>query len=293
MMQGKGLSRNEIIILLLIIVFLMGILMLGLRKVKSTDQQLVCGVNLKGLGIAMIVYANDYDKYYPQLPGNGPWSKELGFAYDLQKPDFKPGGEQSNIDRTITASWYLLVREADISPKSFICPAADQKEFDGLNPQNRDINDLWDFGSQPHKHVSYAMHNPYGSYPAYSKLPGTFAIVADMNPWFINGDILPPGENGQTPQIIKLDNDSSLKTGNSINHLKYHHGKGQNVVYADGHTSWETRPDVGLRNDNIYTYWRIKTDEKPNELDQRVGQPPTGRSPENDAKDKDDSFLAI
>jgi len=39
--------------------------------------------------------------------------------------------------------------------------------------------------------------------------------------------------------------------------------------------------------------WRLKTDEKPNELDQRVGLPPTGRSPENDAKDKDDSFLAI
>lgn len=36
-----------------------------------------------------------------------------------------------------------------------------------------------------------------------------------------------------------------------------------------------------------------KTDENPNELDKRIGRPPTGRNPKNNAKDKNDSFLAI
>lgn len=293
MNKRKGLSRIEIIIIFLIISFLMAILMLGLRKVKSTAEQLICGVNLKGLGTAMIVYANDYEDRYPQLPGTGPWSKELGFDYFLEKPDFKEGGAQYNTTRSITASWYLLVREADVSPKSFVCPALDLKEFKGKNSRNRDIVELWDFGFQPHKHMGYAMHNPYGSYPAHSKLSDTFAIAADMNPWFQNGDILPPGENGQTPQLLRSDKDSSLKTGNSINHIKYNHGRGQNVLYADGHTSWKTRSDVGVKNDNIYTFWLTKTNSEPNEVDWRVGQPPRRHTPENDAKDPNDSFLAI
>jgi hypothetical protein len=181
----------------------------------------------------------------------------------------------------------LLVKYADADTQSFICPAQKNiTDFKKTNPSNRDIKDFLDFGTEPLKHISYVMHNPYGQFPADYSRSSAFAIAADMSPWFENGNI----ENPKQPLMQKYHR---LPFDNQLYNSSRHQNEGQNVLYADGRSSYETRPDVGVRNDNIYTYWRIKTDEKPNELDQRVGQPPTGRGPENDAKDKDDSFLAI
>lgn len=252
---------------------------------------MVCGANLNGLGTAMRVYTNDYDGSYPQLPGKGPWSKELGLAYDLAKPDFD--GKQSNTARTITACWYLLVREDDVSPKSFICPQTNLMEFDGSNPANKDIVELWDFGKNPYEHVSYAYHNPYGKYPADGARSATFAIAADMSPWFNNGDIVPAGESNMPPQGIQFTNPTTWTLGNSLNHRPAgaNAAEGQNVLYADGHTAWETQPNVGVKNDNIYTFW--SAEENPTEQDRQGGTAPTGRGAENDAKSEDDSFLAI
>jgi len=291
MKKRKGLSLIEVLVVFAIIAILVAIFMPSLGKVKYIAPRVICGTNLKGLGTAMTVYANDYADNFPQLPGTGPWSKELGFAYDLQ-PDFKPGGFQSNTGRTITASWYMLVREADVSPKSFVCPESDRVEFDGKNPKNLDITQLWDFGPDPYKHVSYAMHNPYGKFPASAKLSASFAIAADMNPWFKDGDIVGPGQNKQPPQIIKLTDPSTWPLGLSTNHAKKNIPyKGHNVLYADGHSSWEKQPNVGVNKDNIFTFQ--STDKDTTEQDIQGGTNPTGRSPDNDAKSKDDSFLAI
>jgi prepilin-type processing-associated H-X9-DG protein len=289
MEERKGLSLIEVIVVIVIIFVLLGLLMPLFTGIRKSPIRVICGTNLKGLGTAMTVYANDYNGNYPELKGTGPWSKVLGFAYDLTEPDFKDGGAQDNVGRTITASWYMLVREADVAPKSFVCPVSDQEEFDGKNPLNRDIVELWDFGPDPYKYVSYVMHNPYGRFPSHEKLPASFVVAADMNPYMENGDFI----SNPKDTVLHKKADPSSPFLNQLYNASHHGTEGQNVLYADGHSSWETRPDVGVKNDNIYTYWRIKTDEKPNELDQRIGQPPTGRSPENDAKDKDDSFLAI
>ena len=71
-----------------------------LGNVKCRAQRVICGTNLKGLGTAMIVYANDYDDDYAQLPGAGPWSKRLGFDYDNTTPDFSEGGAEEKPQST-------------------------------------------------------------------------------------------------------------------------------------------------------------------------------------------------
>jgi prepilin-type processing-associated H-X9-DG protein len=288
----RGLTLFEVIFVIVIVFILLMLITLVLNLKYLPASRVICGTNLKGLGTAMMVYANDYNDNYPQLPGTGLWAKELGFAYDLKEPDLKPGGAQSNTGRTITASWYLLVREADVSPKSFVCPESDQEEFSGKNPQNRDVTELWDFGPNPHKHVSYAMHNPYGQYPSSGRCDATFAVAADMSPWFKNGDIVPPGENSKPPQIIKLTDPSTWQLGLSTNHQKENKlAEGHNVLYADGHNSWEKQPNIGVNKDNIFTFH--STDKDPTEQDIQGGTNPTGRGPENDAKSEEDSFLAI
>jgi hypothetical protein len=58
------------------------------------------------------------------------------------------------------------------------------------------------------------------------------------------------------------------------------------VLYGDGHTAFEKRSDVGMKDDGIYTY-QVEGD------DIRIGTNPTARDKENDAKNDNDSFLAI
>jgi len=301
--ERKGLTVVGLIVIIFAVAFILAILMPMHGKVPHIAERVVCGTNLKGLGMAIAVYANDYDGMYPQLPGTGSWSKWLGFAYDYPTPDLRPSGQEANVTRTISASWYLLVREADVSPKAFICPSGPNKAF-SPRLDRQELYHLWDFGSIPYRHVDYAMHNPYGNYPANRERSAAFVVAADMNPWFRQGDIVPAGRDGNAPQLLRMADWSymadwrnadrqSLKAGNSLAHKigsdKF--SEGQNVLFADGHSSYETRADVGVRNDNIYTYW--STEEEPTDQDRQGGTAPTGRGAGNDAKSRDDSFLAI
>ncbi|MDH4202169.1 MAG: hypothetical protein OEV87_04690 [Phycisphaerae bacterium] len=93
------------------------------------------------------------------------------------------------------------------------------------------------------------------------------------------------------PQILSFSNPETWKFGNSLNHKNPFGKNGQNILYADGEMAFTQSPNKGINNDNIYTFW--STEENPTEQDIQGGTAPTSRSPENDAKCKNDSFLAI
>ena len=301
----RGFTLWELVCVIAVIALLFALLMPSLNMVKEASTRVVCGSNLKGLGTAFVVYGSDYEDRFPELPGEGPWSKELGFDYRMSKPEFAPGGAQADVGRTISASWYLLVREADVSPKSFVCPESSRYSFGGRYSSlsySRDIVDWWDFGDDPYKHVSYSMHNPYGEFPADGTRSAAFAVAGDMSPWFKDGDIVPPGTDGQAPQLImdywtkKLSRSSwsnPMRQGNSWNHGggEGQGGLGQNVVFGDGHSAYEKMSDVGVGHDGIYTYWPAPGE--PTEAERRIGRNPTGRDADNDAKSGEDSCLGI
>jgi hypothetical protein len=300
--QRNGITRTELIVVIGIIGFLaliVGLIMPHMGRLPAQIRlRVLCGTNLKNLVTAMTVYANDHQDQFPQLPGTGPWSKTLGFEYDLTKPDFKEGGKQGNVDRTITASWYLLVKYADVLPKDFECPADnDVTSFNGRNLKQLDTVELWDFGAEPHKHVSYAMHNPYGAYPAGKSRPSSFAIAADMSPWFRLGDFVKPDVSNRDwrENITLLPNyfsgPSVERRSIDQSNVWMHGREGQNVAYADNSCRYAMTTDIGVKHDNIYTFWSAT--ENPTENDIRIGTNPTARDKDNDAKSADDSFLAI
>ncbi|MHC4951951.1 MAG: hypothetical protein ACYTEU_13365, partial [Planctomycetota bacterium] len=147
MQKGKGLTLIDVITCIIIISFMIIPCLFWLRKALRSGSRVHCATNLKGLGTAIAVYANDYDDEFPKL-GFGPWAKELGYSYEDTK--FNPYRYDGSC--TITSSLYMLVREADVSPKSFICPQqSEQVEFEGQNTKGLDIVELWDFGPDPYK----------------------------------------------------------------------------------------------------------------------------------------------
>jgi prepilin-type N-terminal cleavage/methylation domain-containing protein len=284
-MKKRGFTLIELLVVIAIIAMLLAILMPALNKVKKIAQRVVCGTNLKGLGTAQTVYANDYDDEYTVQGQGGPhnWVEGVTDGVSFQNTSLNWKTAQ-NI--TIGASLYLLVREADVSPKSFVCPSSDQKEFSGKNANNLDIVQLWDFGHPvatastaaegPINCVSYSYHQPYaagqsgaastgskGRYAADGTRSAAFAVMADQNPYFeeklTRGGVtqenymervtLLGGPSGWT-EITNLDK-WRKDCANALPHSR----EGQNVLFGDGHSSNESRTDVGVKNDGIYTKW--------------------------------------
>ncbi len=282
-MRKRGFTLIELLVVIAIIGMLLAILAPALSRVRQLAQRLVCGTNIKGLGTAQTVYAHDYDGRYT-VQGRGyahDWGNSTLNWYNPLKDWSNPGSI------TVGASLYLLVREADVGPASFVCPSSRQTEFDGRTDAMHDLVELWDFGEPgprdqgPTNTVSYSYHQPYragsdtgdqgtgsrGSYAANSNMAGSVAVMADRNPWF---DDLSHGgltaENymdvvGYFPTGVTDWEDIRREMVLGTN-SRPHRREGQNVLYADGSVAWETRPDVGARNDNIYTRQYVEVSEE-------------------------------
>ncbi|HDR05510.1 MAG TPA: type II secretion system protein [Candidatus Marinimicrobia bacterium] len=277
-MRKKGFTLIELLVVIAIIAMLLAILMPALSKVKKIAQRVVCGTNLKGLGTAQTVYAHDYDGRYTVQGGrtNPNWVNQMA-ATAWYAPTLPWNDDSVAPNISIGTSLYLLVREADVSPKSFICPAGGENEFDGRNPDNRDLVQLWDFGLEPWNRISYAYHSPYkgndtgvtgntgkrSRYAADSQRSAAFAVMADKNPFFDSRLTFDGNFAGITAQNY-MDRSTPLNWVDAASRYQIfaanaqpHDREGQNVLYADGHSSYESRSDVSVRNDNIYTRWNV------------------------------------
>jgi len=272
-MKKKGFTLIELLVVIAIIAMLLAILMPALNKVKKIAQRVVCGTNLKGLGTAQSVYSNDYEDQFVRQGGSATTINWSRFTPKFDDPTKKWTGATTTL--SVGASLYLLVREADVSPKSFVCGGGGQSVYDGKNTQGADLVELYDFGNPafldknsqpcgkgPMEHVSYGYHQPYGRFAASGASSASFAIMGDRSPWFdpklkedvyasVTGDtytglITRMGPYYDTTQTVER---FQIQVANA-----YAHGReGQNVAFGDGHSEYTKTSDVGVKHDNIYT----------------------------------------
>ena len=286
-MKKKGFTLIELLVVIAIIAMLLAILMPALNKVKRLAQRLVCSTNLKGLGTAMIVYANDFEDEYPvqgggYVDGVNEWKDRTFEWWDVDKV-WADGGNIS-----VGASLFLLVREADVSTKSFVCKSSDQKPYDGTIAggdggidDGQELVELWDFGHKkdnwgPKNAVSYSYQLPYDMldgkfFPADAVGPAGMALMADKNPWFDPKLIEPPTVDSDTwESAVSLLSPETGPGGDwdgtcekweiQVGNAYPHNREGQNALFNDGHAEFVKRPDVGYENDNIYTVWTGSVD---------------------------------
>ena len=279
-MKKKGFTLIELLVVIAIIAMLLAILMPALNKVKKIAQRVVCGTNLKGLGTAQVVYANDYDDAFVVQ------SASFSPTWGQTTTTWASGPTPTFTTVTVGASLYLLVREADVSPKSFICGAGGQNAYEGQNPAvpSADITELWDFGGigavstpdngwgpthGPHGHVSYSYQMPYdaaggaGRHAADGTKSAAFAVMADKNPWQdpkigYASDVLDPANIADFQDWVCLIawywvNANAQKAAKQVANAYPHSREGQNVLFGDGHSAYEKLSDVGVKHDGIYT----------------------------------------
>jgi prepilin-type processing-associated H-X9-DG protein len=279
----NGISLTGAFVVIGVVVFLFMILIPAGCVIKQPlHPRLVCGTNLKGMANALNVYAFDYRDEYPvQGAGTHKWGTTTT-GWDDPEKDWK----NSTGTLTVASSLYLLVREADVGVKSFVCPESYQTAF--VNTTADDIVELSDFGPNPTDHLSYSYQFPYGKFPADGTGNPGNAVMADRNPWF-----------DKTLTASSIDKESKWTFTDKVSLIDFlpgggtwkqqigntgpHGREGQNVLFNDGHVSFVKRPDVGTLYDNIYTIGGET------EVQKRIGTAPTGMS--IDSADAEDSLL--
>ena len=148
MRKKKGFTLVELLVVIAIIALLMGILMPALARVRQIAFRMVCGTNLSGIGKAMLIYSNDYDDEMPRAGGrNSIWAGQIPmWLADNRYTAYGLSADSSGGSATITSSFYLLVKYAEVTPKSFLCKGdSGTNEFkpadDGAG--DRELIDLW------------------------------------------------------------------------------------------------------------------------------------------------------
>ena len=248
-----------------------------LPRTRSVAYRMVCGSNLSGMGRAMLIYANDYDNCLPRAGGpTSKWGTTPNWQADNRVDAFGLKANGTGGSATISSSLYLLVKYAEVKPKSFVCiQDTGTTEFKPAKygARRKKLTDFWDFGPEPAKHCSYSYHMCYGPYPLSTASSDPHqAVAADRNPWIDS-----PFSNAKDFRAFDPKGTrAAQKAGNAIAHKS----EGQNVLFMDNHVYFENVSFCGANEDNIYTYW--------NGSDIRQGAPPViGSQP----ADKLDSLL--
>jgi hypothetical protein len=203
-------------------------------------------------------YASDHNGELPRAGGS---SSSFGSTFNwrganrFEAFDLIPDG--SGGAANMSSCLYLLVKYADVQPKSFICPGdygTTEFKLADAGADDKELVDLWDFGRLAFKHCSYSYHMPFGFYPLTTSYEPGMAVVADRNLWIGS----PAWERfpALTPKSFpgKFSPDGgreAVKAGNSLSHKQ----EGQNVLFLDNHVNFEKRSFCGINDDNIYTYW--------------------------------------
>jgi prepilin-type N-terminal cleavage/methylation domain-containing protein len=259
-MRRKGFTLVELLVVIAIIALLMGILMPALSRVRQLAFRLTCGTNLSGIGKAMLIYANDYEDELPRAGGrNATWGPVANFQAPTRQTAYDTDVAGTGGKATISSCFYLLVKYAEVTPKSFVCKGdsgtAEFKLADAGITGNIELIDLWDFGTPgatgtAYKSCSYAYHVPFGAYAlTVSSEPG-FAVAADRNP-FIKSPAADAAVIGNfKPDLTGYSGGTSetAKAGNAL----AHQNEGQNVMFLDTHVDFEKRSYCSIEDDNVY-----------------------------------------
>ena len=242
---------------------LVGVLLVGLlgsagmaamHQARQLALQQRCASNLHQIGLAILLYQQDNQQLYPRTtlgeadPPRPTWGTPYA-AHTALGP--VANADPFAADKTapavndVTAALFLLLRNEQIAPGAFVCPASKAVRWDcGGGPHTAQDWTNWDGDDGLALHLSYSYQNPYASTAAVEagydlKNPdATFAVAADMNPG-----------GAAVTTVTDASPADELAKANSLNH----DSAGQNVLYGDGHAAWVTSPFAGTRGDNIYT----------------------------------------
>jgi prepilin-type N-terminal cleavage/methylation domain-containing protein/prepilin-type processing-associated H-X9-DG protein len=268
--KRKGFTLIELLVVVAIIALLISILLPSVSRARELAKRAVCSANLRGIGQAQHIYANDNQEWFPmeyhsQNYGAQPedhavdYIERIGLSYTLPSTTGSPISASQNPSR----SMFMMITGSQSTPKQFICPSAGDTEDNLRNQTQAAQPGINRFDFKAYTSTSYGYQMPFGrKAKPRENLDSRMPINADKGPYFqagtqradeTIGDVLVTTVGlpnfGTADQILRADNDR-WRPYNSRNH----NGEGQNILYTDGHVEFTKKPISGVNNDNVYTY---------------------------------------
>jgi len=255
MRKTKGFTLIELLVVIAIIALLVSILLPSLNRARELAKRAICGTNLHGVGQAFALYQGDNKDQWPWLSVDD-YDAETGTLYE-DSPEEDSGA------RGITALLFMLIRQGQ-SADIFTCPSDEgavtedevKHTYGGTQVYNYDFGPTESAASSGeaygHTKCSYSFQAPIYSSSGdlvgngvSSRSRGSIVIMADKSPDYEDADGSPTALNWESDLTP-----AQIKTGMSQNHGG---GEAINFLMADASVGRETRADVGLEQDDIYT----------------------------------------
>ncbi|HLV80072.1 MAG TPA: DUF1559 domain-containing protein [Chthonomonadaceae bacterium] len=247
----SGFTLIELLVVIAIIAILAAILFPVFARAREQARKTACLSNMKQIGTALYMYAQDYDEILPEryggdVPGDFDYYQGVGY------------------ERTWKNMLYPYIKNLDV----FKCPSNDAKSH-GQQVDSTQGFPNWD----PRFAAGYSMYLPNytpaglfpngGSYPqplAGLPYPAQELIIveghfrwADTGPWLTYCQPFPgdPNPNCDPNGIDFWPGQSSWSSG--------HAKQGTNVVYMDSHAKYKHysatfQDDPGRNNENDWRY---------------------------------------
>jgi prepilin-type N-terminal cleavage/methylation domain-containing protein/prepilin-type processing-associated H-X9-DG protein len=244
-LRRKGFTLVELLVVIGIIALLISILLPSLNRARETANRVKCGSNMRQIGQAILLYANENKGAYPRTRYNSTGNTTGNFdtvnANTAQDPFIN-----QVVDNDVIKAMFLLIRTQDITPEVFVCPSSnDEKDIYGTAAG---ISAQCKVSFTKKECLSYSMANPYpdtsavnNSYKLNVTTGAEFAICADKNP------------GGATNYSLATATETSSSKDMQLANSPNHQGQGENVLYGDGHAEFQQNPFCGSKRDCIYT----------------------------------------